>query len=477
MRILFCQGGERWKIDDCGKAYTSGSFDERIWERYKLYGSELTVMFAEERKRYNSGLLPTKYNFFDETKYNRISLVDEINPKVNTFNILIKKRNRDIIYKAVKDADVIIIRSLGTFVTNSTFKIANKLNKPIITEVTGPIFEGNYYGGFFSRMLAVSREWSAKKLNSVAKYTLFRLLSVPLSLEEENRLENSLLREGCREPIVVWHGCILDGHKRYEICSYEEMDYKTVEMNFVSREDAIIWICKKRVKESSADKTIYKYLVGKWYNAEKTRIHAKRKEERRKSLDLAIKKKGEEGQLVSIPVDRISKVIAVQISMSYNSVESYGMLAKFLDEIAEKDEAFFTALVENKIVVSFEKMRKFAQMDETKLIDIRRKLLREEDVKMRQRKPRQQSTDGLSGKTQQKQTTPLEVGIKEMPMFDPDMEFRGLALTIPTWMNAIARTRAKTDIDLVSEPTKAQLAVILRRLEEQITQTLEVIER
>ena len=237
------------------------------------------------------------------------------------------------------------------------------------------------------------------------------------------------------------------------------------------------YICKKRVKESSADKTIYKYLVGKWYNAEKTRIHAKRKEERRKSLDLAIKKKGEEGQLVSIPVDRISKVIAVQISMSYNSVESYGMLAKFLDEIAEKDEAFFTALVENKIVVSFEKMRKLAQMDETKLIDIRRKLLREEDVKMRQRKPRQQSTDGLSGKTQQKQTTPLEVGIKEMPMFDPDMEFRGLALTIPTWMNAIARTRAKTDIDLVSEPTKAQLAVILRRLEEQITQTLEVIER
>ena len=55
-----------------------------------------------------------------------------------------------------------------------------------------------------------------------------------------------------------------------------------------------IWICKKRVKESSADKTIYKYLVGKWYNAEKTRIHAKRKEERRKSLDLAIKKKGED---------------------------------------------------------------------------------------------------------------------------------------------------------------------------------------
>ena len=65
-------------------------------------------------------------------------------------------------------------------------------------------------------------------------------------------------------------------------------------------------------------------------------------------LDLAINQKGEEGQLVSIPVNRISKVIAVQISMSYNSVESYGMLAKFLDEISEKDEVFLRHLLRTK---------------------------------------------------------------------------------------------------------------------------------
>ena len=305
----------------------------------------------------------------------------------------------------------------------------------------------------------------------------FKRLSVPFSPEEERKLENSLIRKGCMEPIAVWHGCILDGHKRYDICSYEEMDYETAEMDFATREEAIIWVCKKRVMESSADKTIYKYLVGKWYNAEKTKIHAKRKEERRKSLDLEIKQKGAAGQLVSVPVDRISKVIAVQISMSHNSVEAYGMLAKFLDEIAEKDEIFFDALVENKIFVSFEKLRKFAQMDETKLNNIRRKLLREEDVKMRRRKPHKKQLEKKTEAEEKRPAAPLEVGIKDMPRFDPDMEFRGLALTIPTWMNAIARTRAKTDIDLVSEPTKAQLAVILHRLEDQITQTLEVIEK
>lgn len=305
----------------------------------------------------------------------------------------------------------------------------------------------------------------------------FKRLSVPLSPEEENKLENSLIRKGCMEPIAVWHGCILDGHKRYDICSYEEMDYETVEMDFATREEAIIWVCKKRVMESPADKAIYKYLVGKWYNAEKTKIHAKRKEERRKSLDLEIKQKGAAGQLVSVPVDRISKVIAVQISMSYNSVESYGMLAKFLDEIAEKDEIFFDALVGNKIFVSFEKLRKFAQMDETKLNNIRRKLLREEDVKMRRRKPHKKQIEERTEAEKKRPAAPLEVGIKDMPQFDPDMEFRGLALTIPTWINAISRSRAKTDIEIVSEPTKAQLAVILHRLEDQITQTLEVIEK
>ena len=30
----------------------------------------------------------------------------------------------------------------------------------------------------------------------------FKRLSVPLSPEEESRLENSLVREGCREPIT-----------------------------------------------------------------------------------------------------------------------------------------------------------------------------------------------------------------------------------------------------------------------------------
>ena len=116
-------------------------------------------------------------------------------------------------------------------------------------------------------------------------------------------------------------------------------------------------------------------------------------------------------------------------------------------------------------------------MDSIKLANIRRRLLHEKDVKMRQHKTHPKQDQLEKKKSNPVQIAPLETGIKEMPVFDPDMEFRGLMLTIPTWMNAIARARGKTKIEMVSDSTQEQLANTLHKLEEEITQTLEVIER
>ena len=292
----------------------------------------------------------------------------------------------------------------------------------------------------------------------------FRRLSVPLSPEEENRLENSLLREGCKEPIVVWHGCILDGHKRYEICNYEEMEYETVKMDFATKDEALLWICKKHLASAKPNSTAFRYLLGKRYILE--RMIYKQNPEK---VHITYVKK----------LDRVGAVcgtLAEETNMNPGTVQKYGILALQLDQIAEKDMALFDAILAERISITYGKVMKYSEMETTKMISMRRRLLHD-DIKMRRRKPRKKAVASESKEEKKEQTAPLEMGIKEMPVFDPDMEFRGLALTIPTWMNAIARTRAKTDIDLVSEPTKAQLAVILRRLEEQITQTLEVIER
>ena len=293
----------------------------------------------------------------------------------------------------------------------------------------------------------------------------FKRLSVPLSPEEERRLENSLIREGCKEPIAVWHGCILDGHKRYEICSYEEMEYETVEMDFATKDEALLWVCKKHLATVKPSSTAYRYLLGKRYGYEK-------KSYKRNPQKMPIMNSDRARQ-----AGPVCCLLADEATLNYNTIKRYSTFAIRMDIIAVRDIAMFEAILAEKIPVTYADVTRYSTMDSVKLVNVRRKLLREKDIKMRQCKPRKKAAESEKKEEKMELATPLEMGIKEMPAFDPDMEFRGLALTIPTWMNAIARTRAKTNIDLVSEPTKAQLAVILRRLEEQITQTLEVIEK
>ena len=50
-----------------------------------------------------------------------------------------------------------------------------------------------------------------------------------------------------------------------------------------------------------------------------------------------------------------------------------------------------------------------------------------------------------------------------------------MALTIPTWMTAIARAEKKTDMELATEHARRQLADSLLRLEKQIQETLEAL--
>ena len=293
----------------------------------------------------------------------------------------------------------------------------------------------------------------------------FKRLSVPLSPEEERRLENSLIREGCKEPIAVWHGCILDGHKRYEICSYEEMEYETVEMDFATKDEALLWVCKKHLATVKPSSTAYRYLLGKRYGYEKKRY-------KRNPQKVPIMNSDRAKQ-----AGPVCCLLADEATLNYNTIKRYSTFAIRMDIIAVRDIAMFEAILAEKIPVTYADVTRYSTMDSVKLVNVRRKLLREKDIKMRQRMPRKKATEDEKTEEKMEQAAPLEMAIKEMPAFDPDMEFRGLALTIPTWMNAIARSRAKTNIEMVSEPTKAQLAVILRRLEDQITQTLEVIEK
>ena len=75
--------------------------------------------------------------------------------------------------------------------------------------------------------------------------TEIHAMNLPLSVEEEAVLEQSLLREGGpREALIVWRGpgVLIDGHHRHAICVRHGLPYSIREIDFADRAAAIDWI-------------------------------------------------------------------------------------------------------------------------------------------------------------------------------------------------------------------------------------------
>ena len=76
----------------------------------------------------------------------------------------------------------------------------------------------------------------------------FESLIPPLSTEEFQQLEANCLKDGIRDPLVVWHtsdgdDILIDGHNRYRIAEHRPlMKYKITKMEFADRNEAIRWI-------------------------------------------------------------------------------------------------------------------------------------------------------------------------------------------------------------------------------------------
>lgn len=83
-------------------------------------------------------------------------------------------------------------------------------------------------------------------MNELMVDSEFKNLIPPLTQEEYTQLEENILKEGCRDSLVVWNGTIVDGHNRYEICTKHNIEFETTDMEFEKREEVIEWIIRNQ---------------------------------------------------------------------------------------------------------------------------------------------------------------------------------------------------------------------------------------
>ena len=93
----------------------------------------------------------------------------------------------------------------------------------------------------------------------------------PLTEEEFQQLEENILHDGIvLNPLIVWNGCIVDGHNRFRIIqSHPELKYTVFEKEFSDRYAAIAWICCNQLGRRNLTPQQKKYLIGQRYEAEK----------------------------------------------------------------------------------------------------------------------------------------------------------------------------------------------------------------
>jgi hypothetical protein len=74
----------------------------------------------------------------------------------------------------------------------------------------------------------------------------------PLTTEEYEALERSLLAEGCRDALVLWNDVLVDGHNRYAICRKHGLPFQTVQnTRFQSMEDVHLWMIDQHLGRRS----------------------------------------------------------------------------------------------------------------------------------------------------------------------------------------------------------------------------------
>ncbi len=74
----------------------------------------------------------------------------------------------------------------------------------------------------------------------------------PLTPEEHEALERSILAEGCRDALVLWGNVLVDGHNRYGICRQHGLPFQTVQNTRLrSMEDVHLWMIDQHLGRRS----------------------------------------------------------------------------------------------------------------------------------------------------------------------------------------------------------------------------------
>lgn len=299
----------------------------------------------------------------------------------------------------------------------------------------------------------------------------FKHLIRPLRRREYAQLEQNILTDGCRDPIVVWNDVIVDGHNRYEICMRHGIPFDTKDMEFECREAAIAWICANQLGRRNITEETRKFLIGMQYENEKVVTRIRNKLGRNQhTVDSAEMDDDEADKACR---HWTAQRIAEENNVSAGTVQKYAIFTRALEEIGRKEPKLVPKILSGQYKIAHRHVMEMAELSPEDLRRINRKIDRNPAQFMQYKATR----PPVPGKYETvANETPTGPSVKDMPEFDPDAEISSLTLTIPSWKSSIERAKNTADLTIVSPQAKGNLVQALLELRKTIAELLSEME-
>tara|TARA_R110000822_G_scaffold219954_2_gene354041 strand:+ start:380 stop:1075 length:696 start_codon:yes stop_codon:yes gene_type:complete len=168
----------------------------------------------------------------------------------------------------------------------------------------------------------------------------FKGLIPPLSKEELETLEQNIVRDGVREPLVVWNHVLVDGHNRMAICRKHGLDFPTLEMEFADDDAACVWIIRNQLGRrnlESIDRVRLALELEPMLRAKAKEQQGARNDIVQKSSQCKPTKTREElAKIAGVSHDTVSKAKAVLESGNEELIEEVRVKEKSLNQAAKE---------------------------------------------------------------------------------------------------------------------------------------------
>ena len=172
MNLLYIDGAARWHFDTEGTVYSDACFNDGVWERYRSCCSHFVAILSNASDTHSPEEAEKSYNRYAVEISEYRGVPDLYKPHSNFFRMRFHKQAKEVLEKAIKEADRVILRS-ATVYTLYALKFIKEYRKPYMVEVTALVWEGVWYHSALGKLVAFPRERNWKRILRDAPYALY----------------------------------------------------------------------------------------------------------------------------------------------------------------------------------------------------------------------------------------------------------------------------------------------------------------